>query len=135
MSIVGVLRFDSLIYQAAKRHGVDYSLVMAVIHTESAFNWRATSDKGAAGLMQLMPDTASRFGVTDRYNPRQNVEAGVRYLKELLSRYPGRVRYAIAAYNAGEFAVDKYNGIPPFPETRAYVRRVMHYRDFYQTWP
>ena len=133
--IVGVLRYDWLVYRTAREHQVDYALVMAVIHTESLFNPHATSNRGAAGLMQLMPKTARRYGAHDRYNPRQNVEAGVRYLKALLHRYRGRLRYAVAAYNAGEDAVDHYHGIPPYAETRAYVKKVMRYRKFYEDWP
>ncbi len=133
--IVGVLRFDTLVYRTAREHQVDYALVMAVIHTESLFNPHATSHRGAAGLMQLMPQTAARYGASDRYNPRQNVEAGVRYLKALLERYRGRLTYAVAAYNAGEDAVDRYHGIPPYTETREYVKKVMRYRKFYENWP
>lgn len=134
-AIVGVLRFDTLVYQAARHHQIDYALVMAVIHTESRFNPRATSDKGAAGLMQLMPATARKYGARDRYNPRQNIEAGIRYLKTLLRRYPGKLKFALAAYNAGEAAVDRYQGIPPYPETRDYVKKVLRFRTLYQDWP
>ncbi len=133
--IVGVLRFDNLVYQTARRYHIDYALVMAVIHTESLFNPHATSNKGAAGLMQLMPATANKYGAKDRYNPRQNIEAGVRYLKALLQRYPGELDHALAAYNAGEAAVDRYQGIPPYPETRDYVRKVLRYRAMYANWP
>jgi len=133
--IVGVLRFDNLIYHTTQRHSVDYALVMAVIHAESFFNPDATSVKGAAGLMQLMPATAHRYGIDDRYNPSQNVDAGVRYLRDLLQRYAGDIRKALAAYNAGEDAVDRYRGIPPFEETRDYVRKVLRYAEFYRAWP
>ncbi len=133
--IVGVLRFDNLIYRTTQRHDVDYALVMGVIHAESFFNPEATSVKGAAGLMQLMPATAHRYGVDDRYNPHQNVDAGVRYLRDLLTRYAGDVRHALAAYNAGEDAVDRYRGIPPYDETRDYVRKVLRYAEFYRAWP
>lgn len=133
--IVGVLRFDTLVYQTARHYHIDYALVMAVIHTESLFNPHATSNKGAAGLMQLMPATARKYGAKDRYNPRQNIEAGVRYLKALLQRYPGELDHALAAYNAGEAAVDRYRGIPPYPETRGYVRKVLRYRALYANWP
>jgi soluble lytic murein transglycosylase-like protein len=133
--IVNALRFDSMIHDAARRHEVDNALVMAVIHAESYFNPRATSHVGAAGLMQLMPMTARAYGVDDRYNPRQNVEGGVRYLKDLLVRYRGKLTFALAAYNAGEHAVDRYQGIPPYDETREYVKKVLEYRNFYRNWP
>ena len=115
---VNYLRFESLIHEAAKRHEVDASLVKAVIRTESYFNPNATSRVGASGLMQLMPQTAAKYGVTDLYSPQQNIEAGVKHLKYLLERYPDQLSHVLAAYNAGEHAVDKYNGIPPYNETR-----------------
>ncbi|UCE89086.1 MAG: lytic transglycosylase domain-containing protein [Pseudomonadota bacterium] len=133
--IVNALRFDSLIHETATRHRVDSALVMAVIHAESYFNPKATSHVGAAGLMQLMPLTAQAYGVNDRYNPRQNVDAGVRYLKDLMARYPGKLSFVLAAYNAGESAVDRYEGIPPYDETRDYVKKVLEYRNFYRNWP
>ena len=120
-----------LIYQQSKIHDVDESLIKAVIYTESYFNPNATSNKGASGLMQLMPATAEKYGVNDLYNPRQNIIAGIKHLKYLLSRYPYKLKFAIAAYNAGENAVDKYNGIPPYKETQGYVKKVMkHYKRF-----
>ncbi len=120
-----------LIYQQSKIHDVDESLIKAVIYTESYFNPNATSRKGASGLMQLMPATAEKYGVNDLYNPRQNIIAGIKHLKYLLSRYPYKLKFAIAAYNAGENAVDKYNGIPPYKETQGYVKKVMkHYQRF-----
>ena len=120
-----------LIYQQSKIHDVDESLIKAVIYTESHFNPNATSHKGASGLMQLMPATAEKYGVNDLYNPRQNIIAGIKHLKYLLSRYPYKLKFAIAAYNAGETAVDKYNGIPPYKETQGYVKKVMkHYKRF-----
>jgi soluble lytic murein transglycosylase-like protein len=85
--------------------------------------------------MQLMPSTAERYGVTDLYSPRQNIEAGVRYLQDLMKRYPKRIKLVLAAYNAGENAVDKYRGIPPFRETQNYVKKVLRYKKFYSTWP
>ena len=97
----------------------------AVVQIESAFLPRAVSPKGAQGLMQLMPATAAELGVTDPFAPDQNLAAGVRYLSGLLSRYDGDVRRALAAYNAGAASVDRYGGIPPYPETRAYVERVL----------
>jgi soluble lytic murein transglycosylase-like protein len=120
-----------LIYHQAKKYDIDASLVKAVIYTESYFNPNATSNKGASGLMQLMPATAEKYGVDDIYNPRQNIIAGIKYLKYLLKLYPKNLKHAIAAYNAGENAVDKYNGIPPYRETQGYVKKVMkHYKRF-----
>jgi soluble lytic murein transglycosylase-like protein len=109
----------------ARRHGVDDKLVLAVIQVESRYDAFAVSPRGAMGLMQLMPKTAARFEVTNAFDPVQNVEGGVRYLKELLERYSGQVRLALAAYNAGEEAVERHSGIPPYRETVDYVRRVM----------
>jgi soluble lytic murein transglycosylase-like protein len=100
-------------------------LVEAVVRTESAFDPTATSRKGAAGLMQLMPGTASALGVLDRFSPRENIRGGVRHLRYLLDRYPGQIAIALAAYNAGERAVDTHGGIPPYRETEQYVQRVL----------
>ena len=108
----------------ARRHGVAEPLVHAVIEVESRYNPKAVSRAGAMGLMQLMPKTADRFSVADAFDPVQNVDAGVRYLKELLERYSGQVRLALAAYNAGEEAVERHGGIPPYRETINYVKRV-----------
>jgi soluble lytic murein transglycosylase-like protein len=115
---------EKLVREAAERHHVDPALVRAVIETESNWNAGAVSRKGATGLMQLIPTTAQRFGVNDAFNPKQNVDAGVRYLKLLLERYNGNLDLALAAYNAGEGAVDRAHGIPGFRETRNYVQRV-----------
>jgi soluble lytic murein transglycosylase-like protein len=127
--------FEKLIRHFANRYDVDIALVKAIVHTESYFNPDATSKVGASGLMQLMPATAERYGVTDIYDPRQNLEAGVRYLRYLLVKYGNRMRYAVAAYNAGESAVQKYNGIPPYPETQRYVHKVMDRVTYYSRWP
>ena len=115
---------EKLVREAAERHHVDPALIRAVIQTESNWNSGALSRKGAGGLMQLIPTTAQRFGATDLFNPQQNIDAGVRYLKTLLERYNGNLDLALAAYNAGEGAVDRAHGIPAFRETRDYVRKV-----------
>ncbi|MBS7456681.1 lytic transglycosylase domain-containing protein [Coralloluteibacterium stylophorae] len=116
--------FASEIAAAARAYGVDESLVRAVIHAESAFNPNALSHKGAQGLMQLMPPTASRFGVVDAFTPGDNIRGGVQYLAWLLKRFDGNIRLAAAGYNAGEGAVDRYGGVPPYAETQRYVERV-----------
>jgi Transglycosylase SLT domain len=117
---------EKLVKEAAERHRVDPALIRAVIETESNWNAAARSHKGAQGLMQLIPTTAMRFGVNDAYNPQQNVDAGVRYLKTLLERYDGNLDLALAAYNAGEGAVDRAHGIPAYRETRDYVQKVQN---------
>jgi len=120
------LRFAELIAQTAAKHQVDAKLVHAVIQTESAYNSGAISPKGAVGLMQLMPATAQRFGVMDSTDPNQNVDGGTRYLKHLIAMFEPNIDLAVAAYNAGENAVIKYNNsIPPYPETQNYVRQVL----------
>ena len=119
-------RFTDLIEQTANRYQVDAKLVHAVIQTESAYNSSAQSPKGAVGLMQLMPDTARRFGVSDRNDPDQNVDGGTRYLKHLINLFNPNLDLAVAAYNAGENAVIRYNNsIPPYPETQNYVKQVL----------
>jgi|WetSurSiteA1Bulk_404760.scaffolds.fasta_scaffold00044_10 hypothetical protein len=123
---VNKARYSELIADAAQRHQVDEKLLHAVIQTESAYNSTAISSAGAAGLMQLMPATAQRFGVLDRNDPDQNVEGGTRYLKHLITMFGPRLDLAIAAYNAGENAVIRYNNtIPPYRETQDYVRQVL----------
>lgn len=119
-----VLDYASEIASASMAWGVESALIRAVIHAESAFNPNAVSPKGAQGLMQLMPQTASRFGVTDSFDPEQNINGGTRYLAWLLTRFDGNERLAVAAYNAGEGAVDRHEGVPPYQETRSYVDRV-----------
>jgi len=113
------------VYQLAPRYGLDADLVLAIIAVESNFNARARSPKNARGLMQLIPDTAARFGVRDSTNPVQNLHGGMSYLRWLLAYFQGNLRFALAGYNAGEGAVEKYLGIPPYPETRSYVRKVI----------
>ncbi len=115
--------YDHIIREKALKYGIDPKLVRAIIMVESGFNPRAVSRKGAKGLMQLMPETARRYGVRNIFDPEENIEAGVRHLRELIDRF-GDVRLAVAAYNAGPKAVERYRGIPPYPETRSFVRTV-----------
>jgi soluble lytic murein transglycosylase-like protein len=117
--------FATEINAAARRAGLDPALVRAVVKHESGFDPHATSRAGAQGLMQLMPATARSLGVTDPYDPVQSLEGGTRYLRSLLDRFEGDVALAVAAYNAGPGAVARHHGIPPYPETQAYVRRVL----------
>lgn len=116
--------YDRLIHRTAKAHQVDAALVKAVMHIESAFNPHAVSHKGAQGLMQLMPETAQRYGAVDLFDPVQNVRAGVMYLKDLQKLFKNNTRLVLAAYNAGENAVLRHKGIPPYDETQDYVRKV-----------
>ena len=117
--------FSDMITVASNRHGLPEELVKAVIRVESGFNPRAVSNKGAQGLMQLMPKTASILGVRDSFDPAENIDGGVRHLKALLERFNNNLPLALAAYNAGAGAVDQYRGIPPYAETRAYVSRII----------
>lgn len=116
--------FGDLIRAAAEKHGVDEKLIQHVIAVESNFNPRAVSHKQALGLMQLLPRTAARFSVANAFDAAQNIDAGTRYLKELLDRYSGNLPFALAAYNAGPDMVERYRGVPPFSETQKYVRLI-----------
>jgi soluble lytic murein transglycosylase-like protein len=115
---------DGMIDRISEQQGVDPELVRAVARVESNYNPRAVSSRGALGVMQLRPETAKRFGVVNVWDPSQNIEGGVKFLKFLSGMFPNNLPYVLAAYNAGENAVVKHRGIPPFPETRAYVRRI-----------
>lgn len=116
-------RFDPIIRKAAAAHGVDAELVRAVIQVESAYRPRARSPKGAVGLMQVMPATGRLYGILNLYDPVSNIDAGIRHLKTLLDRFPLAV--ALAAYNAGQAAVERFQGVPPYRETQAYVSRIL----------
>jgi soluble lytic murein transglycosylase-like protein len=126
--------FEAFIKRSASRNGVEVQLVRAVIRHESGFDAAAFSPKGAIGLMQLMPDTATLMGVEDAFDPRQNIAGGVKYLKMCLNLFDQDVGLALAAYNAGPGNVEKYNGCPPFPETQRFVARVMEHC-YGQDWP
>lgn len=125
-------KFQSYIYRASKLYDVEESLIKAIIKTESDFNPKALSKAGAQGLMQLMPETARSYNVYNSYNSEQNIEAGTRHIKYLLAKYKNDLKLALAAYNAGEAAVNKYDGIPPFPETQRYVQKVFHFKNEFE---
>ncbi|MCC7634972.1 lytic transglycosylase domain-containing protein [Stenotrophomonas rhizophila] len=127
--------FQSEISAAAREFGVEEAIVRAIIHAESAYNPTALSRAGAQGLMQLMPPTARRFGVTDSYDAAQNIRGGVQYLSWLLKRFNGNLTLAAAGYNAGEGAVDRHGGVPPYSETQYYVKRVAQLADRYRAAP
>jgi soluble lytic murein transglycosylase-like protein len=124
-------KYDHLIFKAAEKYNVNYNLIKAVIKAESNFNPQAVSRAGARGLMQLMPKTAYAYQVKDSFEPESNIEGGVRYLRYLLNLFQGDLYLTLAGYNAGENAVINYKGIPPYPETRTYVQRVIR---FYQEY-
>jgi hypothetical protein len=125
--------YSTEIHAAAQEYGVEEAIVRAIIHAESAYRPNAISRTGARGLMQLMPATGSRFGVADAFDPGQNIKGGVKYLAWLLKRYNSNLTLAAAGYNAGEGAVDKYGGVPPYSETQRYVQRVGQLADRYRS--
>lgn len=130
-SIISDRELDPVIARHSRAHRLHPALIRAVIKTESDFDPLAVSHAGAVGLMQLMPQTAMRFDVRDSYNPDDNIGGGTKYLRQLLDRFNGNLPLALAAYNAGEHAVERYRGLPPIPETRQYVLKVLgHYRTF-----
>jgi soluble lytic murein transglycosylase-like protein len=127
----GETLFYPIIFEAAYRYEVDPAMVKAIILAESSYNARAVSNRGARGLMQLMPITAREMGVKNNFSPRQNIHAGTAYFKKLLNRYDGDVKLALAAYNAGSARVKQYKGVPPFKATRTYIEKVLHYHRIY----
>lgn len=131
-ALVPPAHVDELVRQAAADYQVDKALVRAIIHAESAFDVQAVSRKGASGLMQLMPATAQRFGVSNVFDPAQNISGGVRYMRELLETFNFDLKLALAAYNAGENAVLRHGGVPPYPETVNYVSKVMQLHALYR---
>jgi len=126
------LLFHPIILQEASRHEVDPALVKAIIMAESGYNPNAISKKGAKGLMQLMPSTAQALGVEDAFNPEQNISGGVRYFKQLVNRFDGDVKLALAAYNAGSKKVRHYQGVPPYKATHYYIEKVFKYYELYK---
>lgn len=123
---------DQMIQRTARNNRLDPTLLRALVHAESSFNPNAISPRGAEGLTQLMPDTARYYGVHDSFDPQQNLNAGARHLKILLQRFNGNETLALAAYNAGESAVNRYGGVPPYAETRTYIQRVQSLRHAYR---
>ena len=120
-----IQQYDPIIQACARQFNVPADLIHSIIRAESDYDSRAISVKGAAGLMQLMPETATQYGVSDRFDPAENIKGGVKYLKDLCKLFNGNTAKVLAAYNAGQEALKKYNGIPPYAETREYIRRVM----------
>jgi hypothetical protein len=118
-------QYDPIIKTCSRRYNVPADLIHSIIKTESNYDSWAVSPKGAAGLMQLMPETAAQYGVNDRFDPEDNIKGGVKYLKDLCRLYSNNTKLVLAAYNAGQEALKKFSGIPPYPETREYIKRVM----------
>lgn len=118
-------QYDPIVQACAREFNVPAELIHSIIRAESAYDSRAVSPKGAAGLMQLMPETAAQYGVSDRFDPSDNIKGGVKYLKDLVKLFNGKTAEVLAAYNAGQEALKKFKGIPPYAETREYIRRVM----------
>ncbi|MBI4765675.1 MAG: lytic transglycosylase domain-containing protein [Deltaproteobacteria bacterium] len=129
---VSVSTYDHWIRAACRRHALDPALVKAVIHAESRFDPQAVSPKGAVGLMQIDPITVRELGIKDPFNPKHNIDGGVRYLKELLETFEGDKKLALAAYNAGPNQVYRHNGVPPFKDTKKYINQVFRYLSYYQ---
>lgn len=119
--------YDNLISEAADRYGISFPLLKAIVKAESDFDPKAVSSKGAMGLMQIMPENFKRLGLKDPFDPRQNINAGARYFKQMYERFKGKLALSLAAYNAGPTAVDYYKTIPPYEETEEYVKRVLKY--------
>jgi len=132
VSVYSTKKYDNFISQASDRYGVEFSLLKAIIKAESDFNHRAVSRAGAMGLMQIMPGNFRALNVDDPFNPWENIMAGTRHLKNLLSYYNGKLPLALAAYNAGVNVVDLYKNIPPYKETEQYVEKVMKYYQVYK---
>ncbi|OPL16841.1 MAG: hypothetical protein AVO39_00785 [delta proteobacterium MLS_D] len=127
--------FDDIIEEAAVRYNVEAALVKAIIMAESGYDPRAVSSRGAMGLMQLMPGTAESLGVKDGFNPEENIDAGVRYFRNLMNNFGEETRLALAAYNAGPRKVREYSGVPPFPATRVYIEKVFRYYRYFKDSP
>ena len=127
-----IKNYDDVIAEAARRHGLSSSLLKALIHVESYFNPKAVSKKGAMGLMQIMPQNLQSLNINDPFDPWENIMGGAAYLKSMLERFSGQLPLALAAYNAGPTAVERYNSIPPYPETVNYVEKVMRFFTLYK---
>lgn len=126
--------FDNILAEAAQRYGIDPALLKAVAQAESNFSPMAVSQAGAKGIMQLMDATAQQLGVEDSFDPIQNIDGGARFLRQLLNRYDGNEMLAVAAYNAGPGAIDRWGGLPPYQETQIYVPRILDLRNQYRNW-
>lgn len=124
--------YDDVIAEAARQNGLSFSLLKALIHVESYFNPKAVSNKGAMGLCQIMPQNLEQLEIGDPFDPWENIMGGARYLKAMLNRFDGKLPLALAAYNAGPTAVERYNDIPPYPETQNYVEKVMRFFNLYK---